>query len=184
MYARSGSCTVDPGVYVPCVESVCTHVRFRLQEFGVTKEALRRYDVSRRPRWRHVMQLTAAQGASTTTGIALTQGFINYTQVLHPHKLLHSHLHEVLHSCSHKTPSTIRTGALMSACMPQHHFHMPVIFFCRLFMKHSTLIEIWLAAHARLHTGLRHIDKLSRLYHHSFYVFLDVTPSHAGPVPT
>lgn len=48
----------------------------------MTKEALRRYDMARRPRWRHVMQLTLTQGAMTTTGIALTQGFINYTQVL------------------------------------------------------------------------------------------------------
>ncbi|KAL6749175.1 hypothetical protein V8C86DRAFT_1052312 [Haematococcus lacustris] len=53
-----------------------------VQEYGLTKEALRRYDVARRPRWRHVMQLTWAQGASTATGSALSQGFIDYTQDL------------------------------------------------------------------------------------------------------
>lgn len=51
------------------------------QDYGLTKEALRRYDVCRRPRWRHVMQLTLAQGASTTTGITVTHGFLDYTQV-------------------------------------------------------------------------------------------------------
>jgi hypothetical protein len=54
-----------------------------VQEYGVSKEALRRYDVARRPRWRHVMQLTAAQGASTTTGVAISSGFLKYTADLY-----------------------------------------------------------------------------------------------------
>jgi 2-polyprenyl-6-methoxyphenol hydroxylase-like FAD-dependent oxidoreductase len=52
--------------------------------FGVTKEALRKFELRRRPRWRHVMQVTMAQGTSSNVGVPLRQGLFNdYTSDLY-----------------------------------------------------------------------------------------------------
>eukprot|EP00878_Enallax_costatus_P010354 GHUV01010807.1.p1 GENE.GHUV01010807.1~~GHUV01010807.1.p1 ORF type:complete len:238 (+),score=45.10 GHUV01010807.1:1705-2418(+) len=51
---------------------------------GVSREALRRLEIKRRPRWKHAMQVSQALGSvSNLGGASLHQGLLDYTGQLH-----------------------------------------------------------------------------------------------------
>ncbi|GIL47053.1 hypothetical protein Vafri_3885 [Volvox africanus] len=55
-----------------------------VQRHGLNKEALRRYEAERKPRWRHVMQLAmAANSTPSATSSGLSQALLDYNTALH-----------------------------------------------------------------------------------------------------
>ncbi|GIL70653.1 hypothetical protein Vretimale_3759 [Volvox reticuliferus] len=55
-----------------------------VQHHGLNKEALRRYEAERKPRWRHVMQLAmAANSTPSATSSGLSQALLDYNTALH-----------------------------------------------------------------------------------------------------
>ncbi|EFJ50827.1 hypothetical protein VOLCADRAFT_88147 [Volvox carteri f. nagariensis] len=55
-----------------------------VQLHGLNKEALRRYEAERKPRWRHVMQLAmAANSTPSATSSGLSQALLDYNTALH-----------------------------------------------------------------------------------------------------